>query len=90
MLGVAAAVDLRRQAAAAQLMPDGASPPTEALEHWFGANGWRAFDFQREVWAAYLNGESGLIHSATGTRQDARGVAGAAGGVDGRKFGAHP
>ncbi|HET9578182.1 MAG TPA: ligase-associated DNA damage response DEXH box helicase [Usitatibacter sp.] len=37
------------------------------LEQWFAANGWRAFDFQREVWQAYLEGGSGLIHSATGT-----------------------
>ncbi|MGE5095365.1 MAG: ligase-associated DNA damage response DEXH box helicase [Betaproteobacteria bacterium] len=37
------------------------------LEQWFAANGWRAFDFQREVWQAYLEGASGLIHSATGT-----------------------
>jgi len=26
------------------------------LEHWFAANGWQAFDFQREVWSAYLAG----------------------------------
>jgi ATP-dependent Lhr-like helicase len=38
-----------------------------ALESWFAANGWRAFDFQREVWDAYAAGESGLIHSATGS-----------------------
>ena len=37
------------------------------LEHWFAANGWQAFDFQREVWNAYLAGESGLVHSATGS-----------------------
>ena len=37
------------------------------LEAWFAANGWRAFDFQREVWSAYLAGESGLVHSATGS-----------------------
>ena len=37
------------------------------LEAWFAANGWQAFDFQREVWQAYLAGESGLVHSATGT-----------------------
>ncbi len=48
-------------------MPDGSTPVTEALERWFTANGWRAFDFQREVWNAYLAGESGMIHSATGT-----------------------
>jgi ATP-dependent Lhr-like helicase len=37
------------------------------LEHWFADNGWQAFDFQREVWNAYLAGESGLVHSATGS-----------------------
>jgi len=37
------------------------------LEAWFADNGWRAFDFQREVWDAYLAGESGLVHSATGS-----------------------
>ena len=36
-------------------------PPTERLERWFAANGWRAFPFQHEVWNAYLNGESGLV-----------------------------
>ena len=40
---------------------------SESLEAWFAANGWRAFDFQREVWAAYRAGASGLVHSATGT-----------------------
>jgi ATP-dependent Lhr-like helicase len=43
------------------------SPRTAALEQWFASNGWRSFDFQREVWNAYLNGESGLVHSATGS-----------------------
>ncbi len=37
------------------------------LESWFADNGWNGFDFQREVWQAYLAGESGLIHSATGS-----------------------
>src|SRR5688572_33508445 len=48
-------------------MPDGLTPATEPLERWFAANGWRAFDCQREVWNAYLAGESGLVHSATGS-----------------------
>ncbi len=48
-------------------MPDVALPATDALERWFAGNGWRAFDFQREVWRAYLDGESGLVHSATGS-----------------------
>jgi ATP-dependent Lhr-like helicase len=37
------------------------------IEAWFAGRGWEPFDFQREVWQAYLNGESGLIHAATGT-----------------------
>ena len=36
-------------------------------ETWFASRGWEAFAFQREVWSAYLAGESGLIHAATGT-----------------------
>ncbi|HEX4764594.1 MAG TPA: DEAD/DEAH box helicase, partial [Usitatibacter sp.] len=47
-------------------MPDG-STSLSALERWFADGGWRAFDFQREVWNAYLAGESGLVHSATGS-----------------------
>ncbi|AMW06078.1 ligase-associated DNA damage response DEXH box helicase [Gemmatimonas phototrophica] len=39
----------------------------DRVEAWFGARGWRPFDFQREVWRAYASGESGLIHAATGT-----------------------
>ena len=38
-----------------------------AIEQWFEARGWSPFAFQREVWDAYRNGESGLIHAATGT-----------------------
>jgi ATP-dependent Lhr-like helicase len=34
---------------------------------WFAQRGWQPFAFQREVWEAFLNGESGLIHAATGT-----------------------
>jgi ATP-dependent Lhr-like helicase len=38
-----------------------------AFHDWFAAQGWTPFAFQEAVWAAYLNGESGLIHSPTGT-----------------------
>ena len=48
-------------------MPDGSTSDLSALERWFADEGWRAFDFQREVWNAYLAGESGLVHSATGS-----------------------
>jgi ATP-dependent Lhr-like helicase len=41
--------------------------PLRPVEEWFAARGWAPFAFQREVWAAYLRGESGLIHAATGT-----------------------
>ncbi|VTS07360.1 ligase-associated DNA damage response DEXH box helicase [Tuwongella immobilis] len=37
------------------------------MEAWFARHGWSPFPFQREVWAAFGAGESGLIHSATGT-----------------------
>lgn len=39
----------------------------DAAEEWFASRGWSAFSFQREVWNAYRDGESGLIHAATGT-----------------------
>jgi ATP-dependent helicase Lhr and Lhr-like helicase len=39
----------------------------EPIEAWFSTNGWTPFDFQRDAWRAYLDGKSGLIHTATGT-----------------------
>lgn len=41
--------------------------PQKPLEDWFASRGWKPFDFQREVWSEYLEGRSGLIHSATGS-----------------------
>ena len=37
------------------------------VESWFDQQGWQLLEFQREVIAAYANGESGLVHSPTGT-----------------------
>jgi ATP-dependent Lhr-like helicase len=37
------------------------------VEQWFATRGWKPFGFQREVWRAYIEGHSGLIHAATGT-----------------------
>ncbi len=37
------------------------------IEAWFATRDWQPFAFQREVWAAHLGSDSGLIHSATGT-----------------------
>jgi ATP-dependent Lhr-like helicase len=39
----------------------------QPVEAWFAASSWTPFDFQREAWQAYLDGKSGLIHTATGT-----------------------
>lgn len=41
--------------------------PDEAIAAWFDSRGWTPFPFQREVWAACRQGESGLVHAATGT-----------------------
>jgi ATP-dependent Lhr-like helicase len=38
----------------------------EAFEAWFAERGWEPFDFQREIWAAMAEGESGLLHAPTG------------------------
>jgi len=37
------------------------------VEQWFSSRGWAPFPFQRDVWRAYLAGDSGLVHAATGT-----------------------
>ncbi len=34
---------------------------------WFRERGWTPFPFQIECWAAYLRGQSGLLHSPTGS-----------------------
>ena len=39
----------------------------EIAKGWFARRGWTPFDFQFQVWKAFLEGRSGLIHSATGT-----------------------
>jgi ATP-dependent helicase Lhr and Lhr-like helicase len=39
----------------------------DRVAEWFASKGWTPFGFQRDVWDAYLAGESGLVHAATGT-----------------------
>ena len=41
--------------------------PIDCVREWFASEGWQPFEFQEDVWRAYLAGESGLIHAATGT-----------------------
>lgn len=40
---------------------------SKIVDEYFQQIGWKPFRFQRSAWRAYLNGESGLVHSATGT-----------------------
>jgi ATP-dependent Lhr-like helicase len=62
-------------AAAPQPKPSRPSPtivcgdrdPIDCVREWFQSEGWKPFEFQEEVWQAYMAGESGLIHAATGT-----------------------
>lgn len=39
----------------------------QAVERYFDSIGWKPFRFQRQAFRAYLEGLSGLVHSATGT-----------------------
>ncbi|MBS7458631.1 ligase-associated DNA damage response DEXH box helicase [Coralloluteibacterium stylophorae] len=39
----------------------------EAFDAWFEARGWSPAPFQREAWAHYLAGRSGLLHAPTGS-----------------------
>jgi len=36
------------------------------LLDWFRSRGWKPFKFQREVWKAVADGQSGLLHATTG------------------------
>lgn len=38
----------------------------EKIGAYFASRGWEPFDFQRDAWAAYQRGQSGLIHAPTG------------------------
>ena len=42
----------------------GTSP--DYAKHWFTARGWKPFAFQKQVWTAVKNGQSGLLHASTG------------------------
>jgi len=37
------------------------------VEAWFASLSWQPFEFQREVWAAFAAGRSGLLHATTGS-----------------------
>ncbi len=73
---------LRKQLRRPAPPPQPAGPPTlleseslpvetgsaqSRVEAWFARQGMQPFAFQREVWARYRAGESGLLHASTGT-----------------------
>lgn len=43
------------------------SRPTDFAKRWFSARGWKPFAFQKEVWTAVKQGQSGLLHASTGS-----------------------
>jgi len=43
------------------------APSFAAFDDWFAQRGWQAFDFQRAVWQAMAEGDSGLLHATTGS-----------------------
>ena len=43
------------------------APALKRAEQWFSQRGWEVFDFQRAVWQAAASGQSGLLHSGTGS-----------------------
>lgn len=47
------------------------------LRDWFAKLGWQAAPFQREMWARYLAGESGLLHAPTGSGKTLAAIGGA-------------
>ncbi len=47
-------------------MPRRQNDIPEAITDWFARYGWEPFGFQRQTWAAYRQGRSGLLHAPTG------------------------
>ncbi|MDB4951372.1 MAG: box helicase [Gemmatimonadetes bacterium] len=56
-----------RRSAGVPTAPSPSDITRRRVDAWFLSRGWAPFAFQREVWGAYVAGESGLIHAATGT-----------------------
>ena len=40
--------------------------PIDFAKPWFAAKGWKPFAFQKAVWGAVKDGQSGLLHASTG------------------------
>ena len=44
-----------------------ASSKLDIIQEWFNQRNWQPFQFQKDCWQAYLNGESGLLNAPTGS-----------------------
>jgi len=42
-------------------------PGLSLVEEWFDERGWQPFDYQYEVWNAFLEGKNGLLNAPTGS-----------------------
>ncbi|MFK7734453.1 MAG: ligase-associated DNA damage response DEXH box helicase [Pirellulaceae bacterium] len=47
--------------------PNASITASRQVDEYFAAIGWKPFRFQRTAWRAFRNGQSGIVHSATGT-----------------------
>jgi len=56
----------RSKAAALHATAGGADDRLAPARGWLASRGWSPFPFQEEVWRAYLDGRSGLLHAPTG------------------------
>ncbi len=43
------------------------SKGNQIIERWFKDKDWQIFDFQKEVWGAFLEGKNGLLNAPTGS-----------------------
>ncbi|MDX1637022.1 MAG: DEAD/DEAH box helicase, partial [Balneolaceae bacterium] len=43
------------------------TPGLPIVEAWFEDRGWKPFDYQRQVWSAFLSGKNGLLKAPTGS-----------------------
>jgi ATP-dependent Lhr-like helicase len=48
-------------------LPTARGAADTAAHAWMARQGWQAFEFQHQVWAAMAAGESGLLHATTGS-----------------------
>lgn len=43
------------------------APGQQIIKEWFQQRGWQPFDYQRQVWTAFREGQNGLLNAPTGS-----------------------